>query len=392
MSLLQVVVMATAVCDFAGRSLALRGLPFPQVARVYDESRPLLLESGETLAPVDVAYHTYGRLNADGSNAVLVCHAMTGDAYVARPGEGDLPAGWWQDLFGPGAPLDARRYFIICSNILGSCYGTTGPSSTNPLTGRPFGPDFPSISIRDIVRVQKALLDQLGVKQLALAIGGSLGGMQVLEWALLFPERVGAIATIATAVRHSDWAIGLNEAARVAITSDPEWLGGRYHRQPKRGLALARMVAMLSYRHYDSYNQNFDRSADAGDKNFDDPFEGQRRFAVESYLRYQGQKLVNRFDANCYLTISRAMDAHDITRGRGNLAEVLGRIQVPSLCVGINSDLLYPDADQRQMAAMMPQGRYDQISSIHGHDAFLIEFDQMQRILGSFLSDLETAA
>ncbi|CAM2006103.1 homoserine O-acetyltransferase MetX [Acanthopleuribacter pedis] len=384
--------MNAAVCDFAGRSLAWRGLPTPSVVRVYDESRPLELESGQTLAPVDVAYHTYGRLNPEGSNAVLVCHAMTGDAYVARPDGADCPPGWWQDLFGPGAPLDSRKYFIICSNILGSCYGTTGPSSLHPITGRPFGPDFPAVGIRDMVRVQKALLDHLGVRQLALAIGGSLGGMQVLEWALLFPERVRAIATIATAVRHSDWAIGLNEAARLAITSDPEWLGGRYREQPKRGLALARMMAMLSYRHYDSYNQNFDRSADAGEKAFDDPFEGKRRFAVESYLRYQGQKLVNRFDANCYLTISRAMDAHDITRGRGCLRTTLARIKVPALSVGISSDLLYPDADQRNLADLLPRGRYARINSIHGHDAFLIEFDQMQNILGEFLKELEHAA
>ncbi|CAM2068828.1 homoserine O-acetyltransferase [Sulfidibacter corallicola] len=381
---------ASAVPPFTEKTIRDRGLPFPLVRRVFEEDRPLELYLGGELGPIDVAYHTYGQLDESGTNAILVCHAMTGDAYVARPtgASTDLPEGWWESIIGPGRPLDTNKYFVVCSNILGSCYGTTGPTSLNPRTGCPYGPEFPSITVRDMVRVQKALLDQLGVNRLALVIGGSLGGMQVLEWALLFPERVEAIAPIATVARHTDWAIALNEVARLAITSDPAFQAGAYREQPERGLALARMMAMLSYRHYESYNSNFDRKPDRREKTFADPFGSNRDFAVESYLRYQGRKLVNRFDANSYIAISRAMDAHDIARDRGTLAEVLASIRLETLCVGIDSDLLYPASDQRALADTIPGASYGEIRSIHGHDAFLIEFDQFQAILKPFLEEL----
>lgn len=362
--------------------------------RVADAGEPLPLDCGAVLSEVDVAYEAYGRLDEDGANAVLVCHALTGSAHVRdhAPVPCSLTpaqAGWWEGLVGAGGPLDPGRYFVVCANILGSCYGTTGPTSRDPASGRPYGPDFPPVTVRDMVRVERRLLARLGVRRLVTVVGGSLGGMQALEWALLYPEMVESIVPIATAARHSPWAIALNEVGRLAITSDLEWRGGRYTRQPRRGLALARMLALVSYRSGLDFAAKFARRPPEDGRGFDDPFApAEAAFAIAQYLRYQGGKLVGRFDANAYLTITRAMDAHDVTRGRGTLAEALGAIEARALCVGIDSDVLYPAAEQREIAAHLPRARYVEIRSPCGHDGFLTEHEQLGTLLTELLAEL----
>lgn len=338
--------------------------------RLLHLDEPFVLESGEALRGVDVAFRTWGRLDAAGANAVVVCHALTGSA--------DVDA-WWAGLIGPGHALDPKDDFIVCSNVLGGCYGTTGPASPTPEHGRPRGPDFPEITIRDMVRLQAHLLDALGANRVRLVIGGSLGGMQVLEWAALFPERVDAIAPIATSGRHSAWCIGLSEAQRAAIRSDPRWRNGRYPSDapPDAGLAVARMIAMCSYRSRDSFAVRFDRGVDHSGS-----------FEVERYLRHHGEKLTARFDANTYLTLTRAMDTHDLGRARGGLAAALGAIPTPALVVAIDSDVLYPPAEQRELAALMPRAGLATLRSPHGHDAFLIEVETLNRLVLEFRAAL----
>jgi homoserine O-acetyltransferase len=346
--------------------------------QLFDHTRPFHLESGGHLMEVTAAYETYGDLSPDGSNAILLCHALTGNAHAGGFSSDDpKSAGWWEPMIGPGRGFDTDRYFVICSNILGSCYGTTGPSSPDPATGDPYGMRFPQMNVRDMVRVQKALLDRLGVKRLVTVCGGSLGGMQALEWALMYPEIVGSLIPIGTAVRHSPWCIGLNDIGRQAIMNDPSWRGGSYHPfgQPERGLSLARQVAMITYRSDLSFARRFGRERRERDG----------AFQVESYLRYQGEKLVQRFDANSYLYITRAMDLHDIGRARGDTAEVLGRLRLPVMCIGISSDILYPVHEQRAIAAGIPGAVYREIVSDDGHDAFLIEYGQMTAFIREFL-------
>jgi len=349
------------------------------------------LASGAALPRLEIAYTLHGRLNSEGTNAVLVCHALTGHAHAAdaRLASGETISGWFSGVIGPRRAFDPEKYCVICSNILGSCYGTTGPASRNPATGTAYGPDFPPVTVRDMVRAQRLLMDHVGIRALKAVTGGSLGGMQALEWAIQYPAMVDAIIPIATSAAHSPWAIGISETQRLAIMNDPEWRHGRYVRQPERGLAVARGIAMLSYRSYPSFTARFGRTPVA-------PGDGHERlrlfeetppaFAVESYLRYQGQKLADRFDANTYITLTRAMDAHDVGAGRGGVKEALGTIRARALVVGISSDVLYPPAEQREIAASIPRATYAEIASPHGHDAFLIEFDQMNALLGNFLS------
>jgi homoserine O-acetyltransferase len=334
--------------------------------RVAHLPRPLSLDCGIDLPGAQVAYRTWGRLDRHRSNAVLVCHALTGSA--------DVDA-WWPDLLGPGRALDPASDFIVCSNVLGSCYGTTGPASRKPGAETPWGPDFPAITIRDIVRTQAALLDLLGVERLRLVVGGSLGGMQVLEWALLFPERVEAIAPIATSARHSAWCVGLSAAQRQAIAADPAWRGGHYmpDAPPRAGLAAARMVAMCAYRSPASFDLRFGRER-----------EDDGRFKVESYLQHQGHKLVDRFDANAYVTLTRAMDTHDVGRGRDGSHAALGRIRARTLVVSIASDVLYVPSEQREIASAIPGARLAFIPTPHGHDGFLIEGAAVNDLLADF--------
>lgn len=348
---------------------------------------PIHLDCGTALPQLQVAYQTHGQLNHRGDNAILVCHALTGDAHVARQTtcEDTCPPGWWEALVGPGCPLDTDRFFVVCSNVLGGCSGTTGPNTCPPNKAATYGPDFPAISIGDMVRVQRALLAQLGVQQLALAIGGSMGGMQVLTWAATYPEWVSRAIAIACGARHSAWATAFNSAARLAIRTDPGFAKGRYEQQPRQGLAVARALAMISYRHPDSYHTRFGRKTNDHAKTFPDPFDPPAQYAVEHYLRYQGHKLAQRFDANAYLTLTNAMDRFDLAQHHRASHQVLQSITMPTLCVGINSDMLYPVAEQRELVNHLPAGRYAEISSPHGHDAFLIETEQLGNHLLPFL-------
>jgi homoserine O-acetyltransferase len=351
-------------------------------ARLFADSDPLRLDCGKELNNIDVAYETYGVLNDDGTNAILICHALTGSSHAAGYNSpDDKTAGWWDGLIGPGKAFDTDRYFVICSNILGSCYGTSGPTSIDPSTNLPYRTSFPQITVRDIVRVQKKLLDALGVIKLVTVCGSSLGGMQVLEWALLFPEFCETIIPISVSARQPAGCIALNTAARAAITGDPEWHDGRYFRQPAHGLALARIIGMISYRSFEEFEQRFGRARFEEGKRFD----AENPYEVERYLQYQGEKLVERFDASTYVLLSRATDSHDVTYGRGDLAEVLGSISADTLCIGVSSDARYPVREQKELVKYIPNACYAEIQSIHGHDAFLIEYDQLNRIVGDFL-------
>ncbi|MDD8018109.1 MAG: homoserine O-acetyltransferase [Bacteroidota bacterium] len=360
-----------------------------KIVQLFDETHPLKMECGVELSPVHVAFETYGELNSAGDNAILVCHALTGSAHAAEySSEDSKSAGWWHTAIGEGKALDTRKYFVISSNFLGGCYGTTGSISENPKTGKPYGLSFPQMTVRDMVKVQKALITYLGVTKLKTIIGGSLGGMQVLEWPLMYPDLVESIVPIATAAKHSPWAIGLNTIARQAIMNDPDWKSGNYYAfgQPQKGFSLARQIAMLSYRSDVSFQQRFQRERikdNLDSKNYN--FDWSNLFQVESYLYYQGKKLVDRFDANTYIYITRAMDLHDVTLDRGSIEDVLGSITVPSLSVGIDSDILYPVHEQKEIASRIPNSTYAEITSPHGHDAFLIEYDQLSMMLKKFL-------
>jgi homoserine O-acetyltransferase len=333
------------------------------------------LESGTTLRDVPVAYQSWGQLNNRGDNAIVVCHALTGSADAAD---------WWGDLIGPGCALDTDRFFVVCVNVLGSPYGTASPVTTNPATGDPYGADFPEATTRDTVALHRQLLNRLGVQQAAAAIGGSMGGMHVLEWAFEQTDDgtpfVRALVPIAVGGRHSAWCIGWSEAQRQAIYADPNWNDGHYNADhpPSGGLASARMMAMISYRSRPSFEERFGRNRMTNGSP-DGPF------TVESYLRYQGEKLVGRFDANCYVRLTQQMDSHDVARGRGPYREVLSSITQPAFVIGIDSDVLYPLEEQRELANALPNGRLSVLSSPHGHDAFLIEQEALNNLLHPWL-------
>jgi homoserine O-acetyltransferase len=353
----------------AGRA----GFTAPET-RFLDLPGPFPLELGGSLPAVRVAWRSWGELDADGANAVVICHALTGSADADR---------WWTRMFGPGRALDPSRDFIVCSNILGSCYGTTGPADLDPATGRPWHGAFPLITVRDMVEVQHRLAVRLGVKRIKLVIGGSLGGMQVLEWGLLHPELVEAQVFIASTARHSAWAIGLGEAQRQAIFADPRWRGGDYDEAepPEAGLGAARMMAMLSYRSFPSFEERFGRRVQSADQ-----------FAIESYLQHQGRSLVDRFDPASYVTLTRAMDAHDVSRGRGDFDEVLRGVRPRTLVVAIDSDILYWPAEQREVARLVPGARLAVMDSPHGHDAFLIDVDRLSDLVAEFRGRTALAA
>ncbi len=352
---------------------------------------PVTLSSGAVLPEIEVAYEQYGTISPSGDNVVLACHALTGSAHAA--GEHDwwdkrsVGEGWWDPLIGPGAAFDTDRFAVICSNILGSCYGTTGPFSPNRLTGRRYGKAFPRISVGDMVMVQRLLLQELGVRSLVAVAGGSLGGLQVVEWAAQAPEMVRSIIPIASNLAHAAWDVGFNEAARQAIRLDPNFHGGDYGEHgvsPDRGLALARMIAMISYRSAESFEERFSRRLHSEVR------EAAGKYEVESYLHHQGERLVARFDANCYLRITEAMDDFDLGEGRGGADAALKAFRGPALVMGIDSDVLYPTWQQQEILKTLRENgnavEYSEIRSIHGHDAFLIEWDQMDAAIRRFMA------
>ena len=351
------------------------------------------LDSGGTVGPFTVAYQTYGTLNRDRSNAVLVCHALTGDQYVVEPHPVTGKAGWWSLTVGPGLPIDTNRYFVICANVLGGCMGTTGPKEIDPATGRPFGLSFPVITIRDMVRAQALLLDHLGIDQLFCVIGGSMGGMQVLEWAVSHPDRVYAAVPIAASARHSAQNIAFDEVGRQAIMADPDWHGGNYYAhgvRPTRGLAVARMAAHITYLSEVALHRKFGRTLqDRATLSFG--FDAD--FQVESYLRHQGITFVDRFDANSYLYITRAMDYFDLAAEHGGvLADAFRDTPVRYCVMSFSSDWLFPTAESRDIVhalnAVAANVSFVEIESDKGHDAFLLDEPEFHRVLRGFLDGL----
>ncbi|MEW6655025.1 MAG: homoserine O-acetyltransferase [Bacteroidota bacterium] len=340
---------------------------------------PFQFESGAVIPTVNIAYETYGKLNDDGTNAILVCHALTGDSHASSYNNPAGREGWWDGVIGNGKAFDPDKYFIVCSNFIGSCYGTSGSASINPATNQKYNLSFPQMTIRDMVKLEHMLVTHLGIKKLITVTGGSLGGMQSLEWALLYPDFVESIIPIACGAKHSAWAIGLNEIQRKAIMEDPEWNGGNYYKQPVKGLSLARMLAMMTYRSYYNFENRFSRNL--RNNNGETPF-----YEVESYLHYQGDKLVSRFDANTYIYITRAMDSHDVSHRRGSIQNALSQIKAKTLSIGIDTDLLYPVKEQKEIADLIPGAKYCEIKSVYGHDAFLIEFEQMNKTIKEFLN------
>lgn len=354
------------------------------------EDGPLRLDSGVELRGVDIAYQTWGELNADKSNAILVCHALTGDHFVLGEHPISGKPGWWEQVVGPGRVIDTDRYFVICSNILGGCMGSTGPQAVNPETGKPWGLDFPVITIADMVRAQKLLIDHLGIEQLFAVVGGSMGGMQVLEWACQFPDNVFAAVPIATTARHSAQNIAFHEVGRQAIMADPDWCGGNYlleGKRPHRGLAVARMAAHITYLSEAALTRKFGRNLqdrDAVTYGFDADFQ------VESYLRYQGSTFVDRFDANAYLYITRAMDYFDITdRHDGHLANAFTATPVRFLVMSFTSDWLYPTHESRDIVhalnAAAANVSFVEVVSDKGHDAFLLDEPEFHKVFEGFL-------
>jgi homoserine O-acetyltransferase len=357
---------------------------------------PLRLDCGVELASYRVAYQTYGRLNANKSNAVLICHALTGDQFVAEEHPVTRREGWWETMVGPGKVLDPARYFIICSNVLGGCMGTTGPLARDPGTSQPWNLRFPVVTIGDMVRAQAALLDHLGIADLFCVIGGSMGGMQVLEWAATFPRRVFAAVPIACAARHSAQNIAFHEVGRQSIIADPEWKGGDYRLHdtaPARGLAVARMTAHITYLSELALQRKFGRNLqnrDAVGFGFDADFQ------VESYLRHQGSTFVDRFDANSYLYITRAMDYFDLARGHGGVLSNVFKGSPTRFClVSFTSDWLFPTHESREIVhalnAAAANVSFVEIASDKGHDAFLLEEPEMFHTLRGFLQGAATA-
>lgn len=351
---------------------------------------PVKLDSGAELVPVDFAYETYGELNEARDNALLICHALTMDHYVASTHPVTGKPGWWENMVGPGKPIDTDRFCVICINALGSCLGSSGPASANPATGKPYGMDFPVITIADMVRAQAILLDHLDINTLASVIGGSMGGMQALSWAALYPDRVQSAVVIAATARHSAQNIAFHEVGRQAIMADPNWQGGSYYDgedRPAKGLSVARMAAHITYMSEEGLTEKFGRNLqdrDAKSFGFDADFQ------VESYLRHQGSTFVDRFDANSYLYITRAMDYFDLAEPHdGVLAKAFTGSKTRFCVISFDSDWLYPTAESRRIVhalnAAGAQASFVELSAPFGHDSFLLDAPEMDRIIDGFL-------
>ncbi len=352
---------------------------------------PLVLESGAALGPITLAYETYGRLNVTRDNAILLLHALSGDAHAAGWYSGDAKPGWWNSMVGPGRPFDTDRYFVICSNVLGGCQGSTGPSSINPATGKPYGARLPVLTIGDMVRAQARLIDRLGIEQLLAVAGGSMGGFQALEWTTALPERVRGAILLATSARSAPQTLAWNAIGRRAIMSDPRWRGGDYYdgEPPTDGLAVARMIGHITYLSEPSLERKFGREYQDGDG---PAFTLEREFAIESYLDYQGASFNARFDANTYLYITKAMDYWDLPARYGSLDAALARSQAAFLLLSFTSDWLYPTAESVAIAdALRRVGRpveHVELPSSAGHDAFLVDDEAQAPLIEDFLEQL----
>jgi homoserine O-acetyltransferase/O-succinyltransferase len=360
----------------------------------FAEEEPFLLESGETLQPVTIAYETYGELNEDRSNAILILHALSGSGHAAGyHNQNEEKPGWWDNSIGPGKAFDTNRFFVICSNVLGSCYGSSGPKSINPQTGKPYGLNFPLVTIGDMVRAQLQLIDFLGIDQLLCVTGGSMGGMQALEWAAHYPDRLKAAIPLATTARHSPMLIAFSEVGRQAIYADPAWNNGNYYDQaqkPDAGLAVARRVVYITYLSEEAMHQKFGRRLQDLERY---GYEFETEFAVESYLKYNGNNFTRRFDANSYLYVTKALDYFDLSSETGSLtAAFANSADVKYLVVSFTSDWLYPSYHSKELVSALTaigaDVTYLDIQSTWGHDAFLLEVDTMTKLISSFLERL----
>lgn len=346
-----------------------------------------ILESGDKIGPITVAYETYGKLDKKRTNAILVAHALSGDAHVARNRKKENTPGWWDNLIGPGKGLDTNKYFVVCSNVIGGCMGSTGPSSINPLTGYEYGIDFPIVSIGDMVNAQKRLIDSLGIEKLLSVIGGSMGGMQALQWMIAYPERIRSSIPIATAMKHTPQQIALNEVGRQAIIADPNWKKGQYYDSiiPAKGLALARMIGHITYMSEVSMAKKFGRRFKSRKEHhkFDAEFE------VEEYLRYQGDNFVKRFDANSYLYLTKAIDYFNILNGK-RLPDIFKGLKAKVLVIAFKSDWLYPSHQSQEIVKACKLSGVDttycEINSTYGHDAFLLEIEEEEDLIKHFLN------
>lgn len=368
--------------------------PWITHARVtFGPEKPLTLDNGEVLSPVTVAYSTYGALNAERTNAILICHALSGDQYVASANVQTGRPGWWETMVGPGRPIDTDRFFVVCANVIGGCMGSSGPMETNPATGKAYGLGFPVITIRDMVKAQAMLLDHLNIETLLCVAGGSMGGMQVLQWAASFPDRVRAAIPIATAAKHSAQNIAFHEVGRQAIMADPEWRDGSYieaNANPRKGLAVARMAAHITYLSESALQRKFGRNLQNRERvsyKFDADFQ------VESYLRYQGKTFTDRFDANSYLYITRAMDYFDLAADYGGqLANAFAGTKTRFCVVSFTSDWLFPTSEAKRIVhalnAAAANVSFVEFASDKGHDAFLLEEPEMFATLRGFLNSV----
>ena len=357
----------------------------------FGPDRPLRLDSGADLSPLTIAYQTYGRLNEARSNAVLICHALTGDQHAANTHPVTGKPGWWDIMIGSGKPIDTDRFFVICSNVIGGCMGSTGPSSENPATGEPYALDLPVITVRDMVRAQAMLVDELGIETLFCVAGGSMGGMQVLQWAASYPKRVFSALPIATAAKHSAQNIAFHEVGRQAVMADPDWCGGNYlneEQSPKKGLAVARMAAHITYLSETALHRKFGRNLQDRETltfGFDADFQ------IESYLRYQGMTFVDRFDANSYLYLTRAMDYFDLVSDYdGNLANAFMGTETRFCLVSFTSDWLFPTEGNRDIVhALNAAGAhvsFVEVETDRGHDAFLLDEPELFDTVRGFLT------
>jgi len=341
------------------------------------------LESGEKFGPITLAYETFGRLNKDKSNAILILHALSGDAHVAGPG------GWWENFVGPGRGIDTEKYFVICSNVLAGCKGSTGPSSINPKTGKPYGIDFPLVTIGDMVNAQRQLIDHLGIHKLLTVVGGSMGGMQVLQWMVAYPNRIRSAIPIATTMKHTPQQIAFNEVGRQAVMADSNWRNGDYygHSIPAKGLAIARMIGHITYMSDASMAEKFGRKIKA--EKATSKFAAQ--FEVEGYLRYRGDNFVKRFDANSYLYITKAIDYFNILNGH-SLSDIFCGLHAKVLVIAFKSDWLYPAYQSLEIAKASKlagvDASYCEVNSTYGHDAFLLEIGQEARLISNFLKSV----